>query len=342
MTSPRIIAGKATIGLAGDVMLGRGVAESIQRSGPAHPWGNLLPRLWELDLFLVNLECALTCETREWGIKPFHFRADPTMVETLRLGRVDFAGVANNHIGDFGEEGLLETIRTLDRAGIAHAGAGPTLEAARVPARLHAKRWRISVLAVADYPAEWAAGPDRPGMNYLPISLDPRQVGEVETAVRMARQDADLVVVCIHWGPNMRPRPTAEFRAFARRISDAGADIFWGHSAHVVQGVEVREGRLILFDTGDFVDDYAVDASLRNDLSALFVVRLGVSGIEGLDLVPVRIGRCQVSLAEGRDRSWILERIAALSRELGTTLAPSEPGLSLSVGEAGSRQEVSP
>ena len=69
----------------------------------------------------------------------------------------------------------------------------------------------------------------------------------------------------------MRSRPTSEFRVFARRVIEAGADVFWGHSAHIVQGVEVWRGKPILYDTGDFVDDYAVDTNLRNDLSGLFL-----------------------------------------------------------------------
>jgi len=327
--------GSATIALAGDVMLGRGVAETIALQGFAHPWGNLLPRLWEPDLFLINLECALTSETQEWGdpsVKPFHFRADPSAVRTLRLARVDCATIANNHIADFGTAGLLETVRTLDAAGIAHAGAGSRQTAAQAPARLLARQWRIAVVAFADQPPEWAAGPETAGLNYTPISTYPPQFAAIERALAEARTGADFVVFSAHWGPNMRSRPTALFRAFARRVVDAGADIFWGHSAHVPQGIEVRNRKLILYDTGDFVDDYAVDRALRNDLSALFLVRVGTSGVEQLDLLPVQIGGCQVNLAEGQDRAWTLNRIARLSEEMGTMFTPTDKGLALSIG----------
>ena len=87
----------------------------------------------------------------------------------------------------------------------------------------------------------------------------------------------------------MRAQPPEAFRQFARRVVEAGADIFWGHSAHVVQGIEVYEGKLILYDTGDFVDAYAVDGGLRNDLSALFLVEVAPPDIKGLDLMPVQI-----------------------------------------------------
>lgn len=325
----------ARLALAGDVMLGRGVHEIVARRGNAYPWGDLLPRLWGMDLFAINLECALTSVTQPWQPeKTFHFRADPERARVLRLGRVDFAALANNHVGDFGPAGLAETVETLDQAGIAHAGAGANLEAARRPAVLRARDYRVVILAWADHPSEWAAAADRPGINYTPVSLSPDDFPAVDAAIRQARPLADLLVFSIHWGPNMRERPLPEFQAFARKVVDAGVDVFWGHSAHIVQGVEARDRRLILYDTGDFLDDYAVDPSKRNDLSALFVVQFGLFGIERLDLVPVRIAEGRVNHATGRDRDWVVERIRDLSREFDTVLNRTEEGLSLWLGPA--------
>jgi poly-gamma-glutamate capsule biosynthesis protein CapA/YwtB (metallophosphatase superfamily) len=195
-----------TLAIAGDVMLGRLVNAAIAQYGPAYPWDGLLPLLRQPDLFLVNLECALTRETALWHdgeYKVFYFRADPAAVETLKLGRVDFVSLANNHTLDFGTAGLLETIAVLDQAGIAHAGAGADLAAARRPARLRVGDTRISVVAFADYPAVWAATPTTPGINYTPVSLAPQDFAAIEHALAEARTDADLVVFSIHWGPNM-------------------------------------------------------------------------------------------------------------------------------------------
>ena len=68
------------------------------------------------------------------------------------------------------------------------------------------------------------------GLNYTPVSADPQDFEKIEGALAAAHQDADLVVFSIHWGPNMRERPTEAFRRFAHRVVDAGADVFWGHS----------------------------------------------------------------------------------------------------------------
>lgn len=318
-----------TLAIAGDVMLGRHVNEVIADKGHAYPWGELLSTLYAADLFLVNLECAITRETTRWhngSHKPFHFRADPTAVETLRAGRVDFAALANNHIGDFGQEGLLETVAVLDGAGIAHAGAGQNLRAALAPARLDVLGTRVAVVAFADYPEKWAAERSSPGMAYVHVSLDDGFTPVAET-LRDARADADVVVLSMHWGPNFEERPPRHFRDFAHRALESGADIFWGHSAHIVQGVEVYDGKLILYDTGDFVDDYAVEPHLRNDLSMLFLVRISQAHVDRLEMIPVQIRRCQVNPVHGPPRQWIVERVKALSAELGTELEETVTGL---------------
>lgn len=312
----------ATIALAGDVMLGRLVDEVIAKRGPIYPWGDLLPVVRQADLFLINLECAVTSRTEEWHDgerKVFYFRADPARAApTLAAGRVAFASLANNHAGDFDIAGLLETGEVLDRLGIAHAGAGIDLAAARAPARLNAGNLRVAVVAFADHPAVWAATPTSPGINYLPVSTAPATLAVVEETLAQAREDADLVIFSIHWGPNMRSRPTPGFREFAHRVIAAGADVFWGHSAHIVQGIELWQGRPILYDTGDFIDDYAVDPELRNDLSALFLLRVGASAVERVDLLPVAITHCQVNRAQGREREWIVRRLTELCNEFGT------------------------
>lgn len=318
-----------TIALAGDVMLGRLVGETLAAGDYARPWGDLLPVLRRADLFFVNLECALTRRTRAWtdgARKAFYFRADPAAVTALTTARVDFASVANNHIGDFGMAGLLDTLESLDRAGIAHAGAGADRARAREPAVLTAGDTRVAVVAFADHPIEWSAAADSPGINYTPVSLAPEHFDEVRRALSAARARADVVVFSIHWGPNMRSRPTREFRDFAHAVVEAGADVFWGHSAHVVQGVELRAGRLILYDTGDLVDDYAVDARLRNDLSALFLVRLVPPAVEAVEVVPVRIDDCRATLARGRDRDALLEHLSRRCAEGGSTLTAGPCG----------------
>jgi poly-gamma-glutamate capsule biosynthesis protein CapA/YwtB (metallophosphatase superfamily) len=322
------------LALAGDVMLGRNVAEAIAARGFGSPWGDVMPLLREADLFLVNLECALTRSLERWRdgrFKVFYFRAGPEAVETLRLARVDFACLANNHAADFGMDGLLETVRVLDEAGIAHAGAGKDEKAALAPALLAAGGFRIGVTAFADHPEEWAAGPRAPGINYIPVSTEAKVLRRVEAAIAAARKDADFVVFTIHWGPNMRSRPSSEFRDFARAVLSAGADLFWGHSAHVVQGIEFWGGKAILYDSGDFLDDYAVDGALRNDLSVLFRVTVQPPQVVGVEAIPVVIDDMRVNLARGTQREWFHRNLAALCSERGTRVVEQETRPALTI-----------
>ena len=333
-----------TIALAGDVMLGRGVNEAMARrgaEGPSQVWDeSLLAVMAEADLRLVNLECALTSHTERWHdgeAKAFYFRAEPALgVAALRAGGVDFVSNANNHARDFGTAGLLETIAQLERAGIAHAGAGADLAEARRPAVLEARGLRVAVTAWADYPLAWAAEPGRPGINYTDVSVATDDFAPIAAALQEARTLSDLVVFSIHWGPNMRERPSAAFREFAHAVIDAGADVFWGHSAHVVQAIGVCGGRPSLFDTGDFLDDYVVDGALRNDLGALFLLRVVDDAVAHVEVVPTVIDGARVGLATGPDFEWFTQRLTALSNEVGTQVRRHDDRLVVELSGTGS------
>ena len=328
-----------TLAMAGDVMLGRGVADALNyHMRPEEPWGDVMPLLDAADLRIINLECAITDNERPWTRTPkvFHFRTQPSAIETLRAARIDACSLANNHTLDFEERGLLDTLKHLDAAGIRYAGAGRNREEAADPAVLavpadHARR--VGLLAFTDNEPPFAAGTDRPGTNYLPVSLKPDVLRRVERAVSTVRQmGVDTVVFSNHWGPNMVQRPKGIFRRFARAVIDRGADIYYGHSAHVFQGVEIYRGKPILYDTGDFIDDYTVDPELRNDWSFLFRVSVEEGGFERLDLTPVKLSYARVDLATGGERETILNRMERLSAEMGTVFARREGALVLERG----------
>ena len=316
-----------TLALTGDVMLGRGVNETLRSARPEEPWGDVLPLLDSADLRIINLECAITEHKRQWSRTPkvFHFRADPLAIEVLRAGGVDACSLANNHTLDFEERGLLDTLAHLEGAGIRYAGAGRDQEEAARPTLL---KKGVALVAFTDNEPPFAAGPDKPGTNFLPVSTEPGVLRRVEEAIEAAREaGANTVVFSNHWGPNMVERPRDIFRRFARAVVDRGADVYYGHSAHVFQGVEIYRGKPILYDTGDFIDDYAVDPKLRNDRSFLFRVCVEGGDLRGLELFPVALPYAGVELARGNEREAILERMMSLSAEMGTTFGRREDRL---------------
>jgi poly-gamma-glutamate capsule biosynthesis protein CapA/YwtB (metallophosphatase superfamily) len=325
-----------TVALVGDVMLGRGVNEALRTINPEQPWGDVLPLLNSADLRIVNLECAITDHEQPWARTPkvFHFRVDPCAVQVLRVARIDGCSLANNHTLDFEEQGLLDTMKHLEAVGIPYAGAGGNLEEAARPILLDAGPDHVvALLAFTDNEPPFAAGPERPGTNYLPVSLEPEVLDRVEATVTAAREaGADTVIFSNHWGPNMVLRPPTLFRRFAHAVVDRGVDLYYGHSAHIFQGVEVYRGKPILYDTGDFIDDYAVDEQLRNDRSFLFKVSLEGDEFRRLELFPVTLSYARVALAIGTEREAIMNRMVLLSQELGTAFVRLEDRLVLEHG----------
>jgi poly-gamma-glutamate capsule biosynthesis protein CapA/YwtB (metallophosphatase superfamily) len=325
------------LGVVGDVMLGRGVDEALRGMRSDEPWGDALSVLDAADLRVINLECAITTHENPWSRthKTFHFRADPSRaLRVLRAARIDACSLANNHTLDFEEEGLLDTLEYLDDAGIQHAGAGRNREEAARPAILDGPDGeKVALLAFTDNEPAFAAGVGRPGTNYLPTSLEAEVLDRVEAAIAGARgAGADTILFSNHWGPNMVERPSHIFRRFARSVVDRGADVYYGHSAHVFQGVEVYRGKPILYDTGDFIDDYAVDERLRNDRSFVFLVSVEGGTFRRLELFPVVLSFAQTDLATGREREEILRRMERLSAELGTNFVRHEGALVLEGG----------
>lgn len=308
------------IAVAGDVMLGRLVNDYMRQVTPGHFWGDVLPLIASADFSLINLECALTKSTTPWRRTPkvFHFRADPApAIAVLKAARIGMVNLANNHVLDFEVEGLRETLQTLRDAGIRFCGAGMSIAEAAAPAVVEVAGMRIGVIGATDNTPEWQAAADTPGVNYVEISPD--GAARLAEAVRAARTAADLLILSLHWGPNMRQRPTDAFVQFAREMIDAGADIIHGHSAHVFQGLEIYRRKAIMFDTGDFIDDYAVEPFLRNDQGFLFELAIAADGsVSNVVMHPTLIDNFQANLARGTDRDEILERMTALCAERGT------------------------
>jgi poly-gamma-glutamate capsule biosynthesis protein CapA/YwtB (metallophosphatase superfamily) len=304
---------KVKLALAGDTMLGRMVGEALA-SRPASELvaPEVVEVAGEADLFVLNLECCVSQRGAPWRLpgKPFFFRAPPAAVELLALLGVDCVTLANNHALDYGPEALADTLRHLAAAGIATVGAGPDLDAARRPAVLRGGGQRLAVIGMSDHPRQFAAGSGRPGVAFADLSGG--LPAWLEQTVRAA--DAGVVLVTPHWGPNMTSAPLPYVRRAAGELVDAGATLVAGHSAHVFHGVAGR----VLYDLGDFLDDYAVDPALRNDLGLLFLVTLDQRGPSAIEAVPLALDYCHTRLADGDDAAWVRRRFRRACAELGT------------------------
>ena len=305
------------IAFVGDVMLGRLVAEELRRRPPEYPWGDTLPLLRRADALVGNLEFVLADDGRPWPGKTFHFRADRRAVASLEAAGFALVSVANNHVLDFGTDAALESLATLAQRGIRFAGAGPNAEAARRPAVLHRDDLTIAMLAFTDNEPDWEAGPASPGVHHVPADLDDPRAAALLDAVAREQEVADLLIVSAHWGGNWGVDVPRSHRTFAHALVDAGADVVFGHSPHIVRGVEVYRDRPILYGTGDFVDDYAVDPVERNDRSFVFMLRTEAAIPTELRLHPTEIVHFQARLA-GRHAAEIADSMSQRCSALGT------------------------
>lgn len=316
-----------TLALTGDVMFGRLVAEAIERYGADYPLGDVTPLLRKADVAFFNLECVIAQGGTPWIPKVFHFRAPPEAMEILKRAGIDAVALANNHVLDFHEEALLEMLDRLKEAKIASTGAGKDDQEAQTPAIVSKKGLKVALVAVSDNEPDWEAKKDKPGIFHTPLDTQSVQFNKLKRLIQKTKAEANILVVSAHVGPHMRVSPEKVYRDFAHVILGAGADIYWGSSNHIFQGIERVGKKVILYDTGDFVDDYMVDPKLRNDRSFLFLLELTKAGVGQIELVPIRITNMQVNLAKGGDASWTIKRMRRLCQELGTEAAERDDRL---------------
>jgi poly-gamma-glutamate capsule biosynthesis protein CapA/YwtB (metallophosphatase superfamily) len=301
------------LGLLGDTMLGRGVADAmVDRGARSLVSGAVAELAGEPDLLVLNLECCISTRGVPWPDpgKPFFFRAPPAAIDLLTHLGVDCVTLANNHALDFGPVALEDTLTLLDEAGIAHVGAGRDVDEARSPVHVEHGGFHLRVVAFGDHPAAFAATPDAPGIAY--VAADAPLPHWVESAISAG--GADAVLVGPHWGPNMTIEPVERVRQRAGSLVAAGATLVAGHSAHVFHGITEH----VLYDLGDFLDDYAVDPRLRNDLGLFFIVDIDDEGPVRTEAIPIALDFAHTRIATGDEWTWVARRFGEACARLGT------------------------
>lgn len=306
-------------------MLGRLVNQALRAWPLERPWGDTLSLFRQDDWSFCNLECVISDHVlSRLPDKALHFRSDRKNVAALKAAGIKAVSLANNHCLDFGPDAMLDMVATLDANRIGHAGAGANLEQAMGAALSRAEdRITIGVLACTDHEPDWAAGVHKPGVWFVPVDLKDPRTQELLERVRVRRKIADLTCVSLHWGSNWGRATEPGHQQLARALTDAGADVVFGHSCHVFRGVEVRNGSLVVYSAGNFIDDYTIDACERNDESFLFSVEAD-RGLVQLELVPTLISECRAMLAQDMDATRILKQMRRQCSRVGTEITISE------------------
>ena len=299
----------------GDVMLGRMVNETIDQVDPSYVWGNTLAIIKGADLRIINQEFAIT-DSPTPVEKTFNFRMSPAHLKALTVADIDYVNLANNHILDYDDVGMEDTLNTLKTTNIVYGGAGMNKQEACSPHILDVNDLKIGIISCSDHYDNWAVTDAKPGIQWMTIDNEGLKV--IEQHIHTLQGQVDYIVLCLHWGPNMRQVPPQHFQDFARACVDLGIDIFHGHSAHVFQGMEIYKGRPIFYDTGDFIDDYRIDDTLRNDQGFIFQVTLNDQAIQAITLTPTLTTQCQINLTPNPTDQ--LSKMQQLSKQLGCIL----------------------
>jgi poly-gamma-glutamate capsule biosynthesis protein CapA/YwtB (metallophosphatase superfamily) len=279
-------------------------------------WGDALEELRRVkpDVRIINLETSITSSDDFWPGKGIHYRMHPRNIGCITAANIDCCCLANNHVLDFGYSGLKETLRTLDAAGVSHAGAGDNAVDAANPAILgNSGNGRVLVFAfgsvTSGVPREWSATAKRAGVNLLPDFSEhtARRIGK---EIRRFKRPGDVVVASIHWGSNWGFEVSAEQTRFARWLIEEEIEIIHGHSSHHVRPVEIYDERLILHGCGDFINDYEGIAgyeTFRDDLTLMYFVTVDPVRGRLIDVrfVPMQIRRFRLNYASAADARWL-------------------------------------
>jgi poly-gamma-glutamate capsule biosynthesis protein CapA/YwtB (metallophosphatase superfamily) len=353
--------------LCGDVMTGRGVDQILPHRGnpilcepvvddartyvtlaeqasgqiPAPtdfgwPWGEALTVLDEFapDVRLINLETAITADGEFAPRKAVHYRMHPENVPCLTAIRPDACALANNHILDFGPQGLADTLQALAKAGLCGVGAGLTAEQAESAAVVTLRDGRRAVIAScgmesSGIPCDWAASDSCPGVA-LVTDFSDRSAGQIADRVLAPKRAGDITIVSVHWGSNWGYDIEAGQAHFAHRLVDAGVDVVHGHSSHHPRPIELYRGKLILYGCGDMIDDYegiGGYGAFRPELRLLYFATIDRDNGVTLRMVPMRTRKMRLERVGHDDAEWLRSTLDDVSRQFGTRVHDTADGV---------------
>jgi poly-gamma-glutamate synthesis protein (capsule biosynthesis protein) len=236
-----------TLAFAGDVHFAGRVARLLKH--PATTFGSITSVLKAADFTAVNLETAVTSGGRPQP-KAYHFATRPSAFTALRDAGVDLVTMANNHILDYGQTGLANTLAAAKAAHFPHVGAGVNAAAAWAPYVTTINGTRIAIVGVshvAELASSWVATANRPG------EANAINLGRTLAAVRAAKRLARIVIVFMHWGTEGMPCPDHNQLSLAPRLAAAGASIIIGAHAHVLQGSGWLGHTFVAYGMGNFL-----------------------------------------------------------------------------------------
>ncbi len=310
-----LLAEPVVIQAVGDIMLAGSGERVFKKKGYDYPFAATAEILRQGDMVIGNLESPITVSGDEFIEKRFRFKVNPKAAVALKNAGFTHLSLANNHILDFGKEGLRQTLEILDNNAITHSGAGSDISSARKAGSNLIKGLKIASLSYSlTYPKEFFAGAERAGTA-------PGYAQLFTADIELAKRSADCVIVSFHWGSEGLDRPSPYQIAAAHKAVDAGADIVIGHHPHILQGVEHYRNGVIFYSLGNF----AFGSMSRNSESSMIARITFDRGIKGVEIIPLNVLNSEVGFQPKPLSGIRAERVAravdSLSAPMGSRVA---------------------
>ena len=288
----------------GDISYSRAVGRIVTKQKDInYPFLKMQDYLKGADLVFGNLETPIT-QGREISDFEMVFRSNPSTEQALKQAGFSILSLANNHTPNFGEQGLKDTFKYLDVAGIKHVGAGINEKEANQPVFFETKGIKFAFLAYNDpdvVPTLYEATNTHAGTAFM-------RIDKMAESVKEAKQKSDFVIISMHSGIEYTNKPNDSQINFAHAAIDAGADLVIGHHPHVVQTMEEYKGKYIFYSLGNFVFDQPQSQETKEGLTVK--VYFTKDGINKISLLPIVMKNfAQPQIVDGAEAESILQRL---------------------------------
>ena len=274
-----------TVLAVGDIYLGGSAAPYLKQNSYLYPFEPTKSILKDSDIAVANLEAPLTRRTAPFMEKEFILKIDPDATGAIKAAGFDVVTLANNHIMDYGQDGLQDTINFLDKADLKHAGAGRDLKDARMPAIISIKNKKIAFLAYSKvFPEEFYATKESGGTAQGIFEYVRYDIIEIKKQV-------DFVIVSFHWGEELMKYPKEYQIKLAHLSIDSGASVIIGHHPHVLQGIERYKNGLIFYSLGNFAFG-SISQSMPEGM--IVIVKFSNNRIGSAEFIPLNVNNKEV------------------------------------------------
>ncbi|WP_256760067.1 CapA family protein [Cohnella sp. WQ 127256] len=310
---PEGTADTITLALVGDILPAARVLELMKINGFDYPFRQAKAILEAADITAGNLEAPITKRGTPAQDKQYVFRGSEEAIPELKAAGFDFLSLANNHTLDYGWEGLSDTMDALDDADLKHAGSGNDDREAFSPAYIESKGITVGFVSVTRVVPEvsWKADRNHPGVAE---AYSPERA---VAAIKEAKENADVVVVMVHWGVERADRPVEHQKDLAHRFVDAGADLVVGGHPHVLQGFEAYKGKWIAYSLGNFVFS---TTGTKSSETGVLNAECGKDGACTLSFNPLFAKNSQPAPMGELEGKALLARLSELSYDYGASV----------------------